>query len=411
MSSFRSMGCEVVAPRRSPRRRRAGALRRARPPLQPLHPELGAEPRQRPPLWRRVRLRGHRVDALPAHSTPPAPPAAWSPRPSVALSSPPATTAISRTCPPTEPPPSRSPWRPVARDRLAAGANASCAPRRSSLDLNGVVKGRTVDDALALLGAGWVSAGRRPRHDHVRSASGYLAVGRSPSTSGGLATSSVARTQLAAAAACVQHHLIDPATGRPARTPWRDVTVAAGSCLAADVAAKAALLLGAAGPSWLDRARPRRPLRRHRRRRERQRELARGAPGDALRGMSPARLVLRALGGDRRVPAALGLGASLGLLMSGRVSLSWPRFAVEERAPLPRRSSPAVFVGAAWRLAAPRPRRSDLARPDARPVHVAVPAARRRARDHRRRADGGGRGDEPASRPPATDRSGGAPTT
>jgi thiamine biosynthesis lipoprotein len=47
--------------------------------------------------------------------------------------------------------------------------------------------------------------------------------------------------------------LIDPATGEPARTPWRDVTVAAENCVAADVAAKAALLLGPAGPSWLDR--------------------------------------------------------------------------------------------------------------------------------------------------------------
>jgi thiamine biosynthesis lipoprotein len=36
-------------------------------------------------------------------------------------------------------------------------------------------------------------------------------------------------------------------------SPWRWVTVAADSCVAADVAAKAALLLGAAGPSWLDR--------------------------------------------------------------------------------------------------------------------------------------------------------------
>src|SRR4029077_8009441 len=42
-------------------------------------------------------------------------------------------------------------------------------------------------------------------------------------------------------------------TGRPARTPWRDVTVAAQDCVAADIAAKAALLLGRAGPSWLDR--------------------------------------------------------------------------------------------------------------------------------------------------------------
>jgi thiamine biosynthesis lipoprotein len=46
--------------------------------------------------------------------------------------------------------------------------------------------------------------------------------------------------------------LIDARTGRPAQTCWCDVTVAAPTCLAADIAAKAALLLGEAGPSWLD---------------------------------------------------------------------------------------------------------------------------------------------------------------
>jgi thiamine biosynthesis lipoprotein len=119
------------------------------------------------------------------------------------------------------------------------------------LDLNGVVKGKTVDDALALIGAGWVSAG-----GDVATAI-PLDVGLPGGDSirldrGGLATSSVAkRTWLRGGE--LQHHLIDPATGRPARTPWRDVTVAAQNCVAADVAAKAALLLGHAGPSWLDR--------------------------------------------------------------------------------------------------------------------------------------------------------------
>ena len=119
------------------------------------------------------------------------------------------------------------------------------------LDLNGVVKGATVDDALALVGRGWVS--RRRRHRDTRPGRGRLPGGDTiTSTTGGLATSSIAvRTWLRGGER--QHHLIDPATGRPARTPWRDVTVAAGDCLAADVAAKAALLLGAAGPSWLDR--------------------------------------------------------------------------------------------------------------------------------------------------------------
>jgi thiamine biosynthesis lipoprotein len=68
---------------------------------------------------------------------------------------------------------------------------------------------------------------------------------------GGLATSSVARRRWLAAGV-PQSHLIDPRTGRPTAGPWRDVSVAAASCLAADVAAKAALLLGAGGPAWLD---------------------------------------------------------------------------------------------------------------------------------------------------------------
>jgi FAD:protein FMN transferase len=118
------------------------------------------------------------------------------------------------------------------------------------LDLNGVVKGKTVDDALALLGEGWVSAGgdlatTRP-----------IVVGLPGGDTvtldrGGLATSSVAKRSWLRGGER-QHHLIDPATGAPARAPWRDVTVAAPTCLVADVAAKAALLLGAAGPSWLD---------------------------------------------------------------------------------------------------------------------------------------------------------------
>ena len=36
-------------------------------------------------------------------------------------------------------------------------------------------------------------------------------------------------------------------------TPWEEVTVSAATCLQADVAAKAAFLLGDDGPEWLDR--------------------------------------------------------------------------------------------------------------------------------------------------------------
>lgn len=121
------------------------------------------------------------------------------------------------------------------------------------LDLNGVVKGQTVDDALALLGDGWVSAGG----DIATTVP--LVVGLPGGDvitleRGGLATSSVARRAWHRGGVR-QHHLIDPATGLPSTSPWRDVTVAAQSCYIADVAAKAALLLGSAGPSWLDRRR------------------------------------------------------------------------------------------------------------------------------------------------------------
>jgi thiamine biosynthesis lipoprotein len=118
------------------------------------------------------------------------------------------------------------------------------------LDLNGVVKAMAVDDALALLpAAGWVSAGgdlatrgpvtvELPGGDAVELRSGALATsGRSK------------RWWLRAGER--QHHLIDARTGRPAITPWTDVTACGATCLAADIAAKAGFLLGEDGPSWL----------------------------------------------------------------------------------------------------------------------------------------------------------------
>ena len=101
---------------------------------------------------------------------------------------------------------------PLDGERGRAGASpfAALAPLRGRmllrtepvvLDLNGVVKGKTVDDALALLGAGWVSAGGDiattvpldvglPGGDSIRL------------DRGGLATSSVAQRSWLAAASC-----------------------------------------------------------------------------------------------------------------------------------------------------------------------------------------------------------------
>ena len=47
------------------------------------------------------------------------------------------------------------------------------------------------------------------------------------------------------------HHIIDPATGLPADTPWAMVTVAAATCLEANAAATAALIMGMPGLEWL----------------------------------------------------------------------------------------------------------------------------------------------------------------
>jgi thiamine biosynthesis lipoprotein ApbE len=68
---------------------------------------------------------------------------------------------------------------------------------------------------------------------------------------GGLATSGTASRRWRRGGE-EQHHLVDPRTGRPSDSPWLQVTVSGATCLAADVAAKAAFLLGDDGPEWLD---------------------------------------------------------------------------------------------------------------------------------------------------------------
>jgi FAD:protein FMN transferase len=68
--------------------------------------------------------------------------------------------------------------------------------------------------------------------------------------SGGLATSGTAVRRWHAGGLDL-HHVIDPRTGRPADTPWRTVTVAAQSCVEANVASTAALVLGARATGWL----------------------------------------------------------------------------------------------------------------------------------------------------------------
>jgi thiamine biosynthesis lipoprotein ApbE len=69
---------------------------------------------------------------------------------------------------------------------------------------------------------------------------------------GALATSSTMVRQWRRGRVTV-HHLIDPRTGLPARSPWRTVSVAAATCVDANAAATAALIRGDDGPAWLER--------------------------------------------------------------------------------------------------------------------------------------------------------------
>jgi FAD:protein FMN transferase len=68
--------------------------------------------------------------------------------------------------------------------------------------------------------------------------------------SGGLATSGTCVRNWATSSGRA-HHIIDPRTGIPAVTPWRTVSVAAASCVDANTASTAAIVLGDAAPEWL----------------------------------------------------------------------------------------------------------------------------------------------------------------
>ncbi len=71
--------------------------------------------------------------------------------------------------------------------------------------------------------------------------------------SGGLATSSTT-VRTWAMDGQRMHHIINPATGQPARSCWRTVSVAAGSCVDANTASTAAIVRSAAAPAWLREA-------------------------------------------------------------------------------------------------------------------------------------------------------------
>jgi thiamine biosynthesis lipoprotein len=108
---------------------------------------------------------------------------------------------------------------------------------------------------LVSLGGDVASAGEAPEagwsigiaDDHAAAPAATVAI-----RGGGLATSSTAVRRWRSGDFLL-HHLIDPSTGRPADSRWRTASVAAASCLDANAASTAAILLGGRAPAWLER--------------------------------------------------------------------------------------------------------------------------------------------------------------
>lgn len=134
--------------------------------------------------------------------------------------------------------------------RLMAGA----------VDLGGIVKGWTADMAAdhllarysdVFLNAGGDircagAEGREPGWNvEVDAPTGGVAW--AGSVQGAIATSSTLKRRWRTDTGAIAHHLIDPRTGLPARTPFAQVTVRAESCTWAEVWAKAVLIGGNEG--------------------------------------------------------------------------------------------------------------------------------------------------------------------
>lgn len=156
-------------------------------------------------------------------------------------------------------------WRLVQLNRRT---HAVRLPPGVMLDLGATAKGLAADRAAAAAhtatGAGvLVSCGGDisiagtppPGGWHVRvseySADGPEAPGQSISLEvGGVATSGVTARRWRRGGREL-HHIIDPATGVPADTCWQWVSVAAATCVDANIASTAAVIMGEAAPAWL----------------------------------------------------------------------------------------------------------------------------------------------------------------
>ncbi|HEX6148293.1 FAD:protein FMN transferase [Nocardioides sp.] len=151
-------------------------------------------------------------------------------------------------------------WREIRTDP----AGAIRLPARSALDLGSTGKawaadliGTAIEEELGE--PALVSLGGDVRVAAPDGRPWQVAISEAPDgplqqmvaiEAGGLATSST-RVRRWSHRGVVRHHLLDPRTGGPTSTRWRTVTATGPSCVAANTAATAAVVLGDDAPRWL----------------------------------------------------------------------------------------------------------------------------------------------------------------
>jgi FAD:protein FMN transferase len=156
-------------------------------------------------------------------------------------------------------------WHAIRMDRAAATVRV---PDGVELDLGATAKAFAADRAAATiaatidsgvlvsLGGDVAVAGTAPEDGWpVRVTDDHAAGPEAPGETvaikaGGLATSGTTVRRWRRGDEQL-HHIVDPASGRPAASCWRTVSVVAQTCVDANIASTAAIVRGEAAPSWL----------------------------------------------------------------------------------------------------------------------------------------------------------------
>jgi thiamine biosynthesis lipoprotein ApbE len=161
-------------------------------------------------------------------------------------------------------------WQAIAFDEAARTVRL---PRGVDLDLGATAKALTSDLAAAAalmkirrggvlvsLGGDISVAGEPPTEGWLIQASedsgAPIQEGEETISvrSGGIATSSTTVRRWTRGGVAL-HHIIDPATGLPSDGPWRTATVVAATCVDANIASTAAIVMGQPAIQWLEAAR------------------------------------------------------------------------------------------------------------------------------------------------------------